>query len=285
MKKEVNELITTLELIIYDQTIEKISLDLIDKSVEVDQDEIKIFIVTELIKLYDKYSLHFQKIKLLKFLSFNNIINNNFPYMVQLFFILDTYKPEMYQEDLNKIFEIIKDKNQEELFFIEISNIYFQNKSFELADLYANKIEAKKDDSIYLNALYNRIFSNYHLNKIELMNYLHEDANKFFDMKNEIILKNEFALNIIIKNYSKAFEIVNELSEKTKNYNYQIQAYILSIILDKKKYMAKYTSIFTSVDKSKFIEDINSSISVLEFSNTEAIKIFNVIDNIPFKFN
>ncbi|WP_073508136.1 hypothetical protein [Streptobacillus notomytis] len=216
MKKEMKEFITTLELIIYDQTIEKVSLNLIDKSVEVEQDEIKIFIVTELIRLYEKNNLYNKKIKLLKFLSFNNIINNNFTYIVQLFFILNTYKPEMYKEDLDKMFKIIKSKNQENLFFIEISNVYFKNKIFELSDFYASKIQPKKNDKIYLNALYNRIFSNYHLNKIDIMEFLHKEVNKFFDMKNENILKNEFILNIIIKNYSEAFTIINDLSEKTK---------------------------------------------------------------------
>ncbi len=284
MKKEMKEFITTLELIIYDQTIEKVSLNLIDKSVEVEQDEIKIFIVTELIRLYEKNNLYNKKIKLLKFLSFNNIINNNFTYIVQLFFILNTYKPEMYKEDLDKMFKIIKSKNQENLFFIEISNVYFKNKIFELSDFYASKIQPKKDDKIYLNALYNRIFSNYHLNKIDIMEFLHKEVNKFFDMKNENILKNEFILNIIIKNYSEAFTIINDLSEKTKKYNYQIDAYILSIILDKKKYIKKYTSLFINVDKTKFIEDVNSSISILGFSNAEIIKIFNTIDVIQFNF-
>ncbi|WP_073508137.1 hypothetical protein [Streptobacillus notomytis] len=72
--------------------------------------------------------------------------------------------------------------------------------------------------------------------------------------------------------------------KKQKKYNYQIDAYILSIILDKKKYIKKYTSLFINVDKTKFIEDVNSSISILGFSNAEIIKIFNTIDVIQFNF-
>ncbi|CAM3060092.1 hypothetical protein [Streptobacillus ratti] len=284
MKKELKEFIKTLELIIYDQTIEEISLDLIDKSIEIEQDDIKRFIITELLNLYDKNDLHDKKIKLLKFLTYNDIVNNNFSYIIQLFFALDTYKPK-HQEDLNKIFEIIKSQNKEDLFFIEVSNIFFKNKIFELADFYASKIKVEKNNSIYLNALYNRIFSNYHLNNISMMKLLHKEVDKFFDIKNELILKNEFILNMLTKNYSKAFEIIEDLSEKTKKYNYQLDAYILSIILDKKRYIKKYSSIFTTIDKTKFIEDINSSILILGLSNTETVKIFNTIDLIQFKFN
>lgn len=285
MKKEVEEFMNTLELIIYDQTIEKISLDLIDKSIEVDDDEIKIFIVSELINIYDKYNLTEKKIKLLKFLTYNKIIEKNLQYIVQLFFSLHVYKPKNYENDLSEIEKIISSKKLEDLFNVEISNILFQNKKFYLCDFHASKIAPKKNDEIYLNALYNRIFSNYHLKNTLLMNSLHKNAKKYFDKSNENVQKNEFILNILMKKYIKAFNIINELANNTLKYKYQIDAFVLAILLNKYKMIKKYTILFQYNNKKKIIEDINSSIFMLGLTNLESIKIFNTIDRIDFKDN
>ncbi|NYV27365.1 hypothetical protein HP397_00800 [Streptobacillus felis] len=279
MKKETEKIIYTLEYLVYDQNF----VTEIIKNIEIE--ELKKFIIFELITLYDNNNLFEKKIKLLKHICYNNIFENILPFSTDLFLLLKYYKPSRFEDDVKKLLEILKNKNIEEIFYLNISNIFFLDNKYILSDYYASKIKEKNKSEIFLNALYNRIFSNFHLNKITVMNKLKKIVKIYFNTNSINVLKNEFILNILLRDYTKAYKIINTLSKKTKKFEHQLDLFILAIYLNKKNIVKKYSTIFENNSETTFIENVNSAIAILKIPQRYHLIIFNVIENITFKYN